>query len=378
MNYSIAIITRNEEHTLPLLLKSISNFIDAGGEVVILDTGSTDNTVDVAKELGCKVYQDSFDGFIETEHLESVIWPESVKTGDRYFDFSAARNVAASLCTNDWIQVMAADEVFVDYNPTIIENIITKGSASAVSNLHYYSVTQDGKLSTPQQVTYIYNKKVHYFKNVVHEVLYPINKNEPYVIETANNIVSVHHKNMDTDRSHYLVGLIEGVYREPSPRNLFYLGRELMYNHDYENACIILNEAVIGNQYTHEASQALIFKGNCMEKLGDTEGAVLSWVNAVAIDTQRRDPAMTLANFYYLLGDAPRSAFWASAALTIPNDGTKDVRLFPEYYSSYPHKILYWALYHMGDIQSARKHFEKAIELDPEDVQLQKEKEFFI
>lgn len=51
MEFSVAIITKNEENTLPRLLKSLEGVKD----IVVVDTGSTDKTVSIAKEHGCKV-----------------------------------------------------------------------------------------------------------------------------------------------------------------------------------------------------------------------------------------------------------------------------------------------------------------------------------
>jgi glycosyltransferase involved in cell wall biosynthesis len=50
-HFSVALIARNEEKTLPRLIESLSEFQRFGGEILLLDTGSTDNTVQVAKDL---------------------------------------------------------------------------------------------------------------------------------------------------------------------------------------------------------------------------------------------------------------------------------------------------------------------------------------
>jgi len=65
MRFSIVLISKNEEKTLPHLFKSIKEFKDKGGEVIVLDTGSSDNTVQVAKDFGCKV-EEVGDRFVKT------------------------------------------------------------------------------------------------------------------------------------------------------------------------------------------------------------------------------------------------------------------------------------------------------------------------
>lgn len=81
---SLCMIVRNEEKYLADALKSVQDVVD---EMIIVDTGSTDRTVEIAREYGAKVF------FYE--------WND---------DFSAARNESLKHATGDWILQMDADE----------------------------------------------------------------------------------------------------------------------------------------------------------------------------------------------------------------------------------------------------------------------------
>ncbi len=83
---SLCMIMKNEEDELPLVLASAAALAD---EIVIYDTGSTDRSVVVARELGATVIE----GY----------WDE---------DFSRARNEALERCSGDWILWLDADEAF--------------------------------------------------------------------------------------------------------------------------------------------------------------------------------------------------------------------------------------------------------------------------
>jgi len=78
-------IVKNEEASLPQALSSVKEVVD---EMIILDTGSTDRTAEIAKEFGASVY-----------HFE---WCN---------DFSAARNEALKYVQGQWVLVLDADEV---------------------------------------------------------------------------------------------------------------------------------------------------------------------------------------------------------------------------------------------------------------------------
>jgi len=94
MKLSFCIIVKNEEASLPRCLSSVKDLVN---EIVVLDTGSTDKTVEIAKSFGAKVY-----------YFE---WCN---------DFAAARNEALKYVQGDWVLVLDADEVLT---PEIVPQI---------------------------------------------------------------------------------------------------------------------------------------------------------------------------------------------------------------------------------------------------------------
>ncbi|MDJ0692114.1 MAG: glycosyltransferase [Xenococcaceae cyanobacterium MO_188.B32] len=93
-NLSLCAIVKNEEYFLPKCLESLKNIVD---EIIILDTGSTDKTVEIAEQLGAKVY-----------HFQ---WCD---------DFAVARNEALKYVQGEWVLVLDADEVL---NPAIVPQL---------------------------------------------------------------------------------------------------------------------------------------------------------------------------------------------------------------------------------------------------------------
>ena len=84
--FSVVIITKNEEKFIAAAIKS-AIFAD---EVLILDSGSTDNTCNIAQELGARVEQQDWLGF------------------------GAQKNKVVELAKNDWVFILDADERFTD------------------------------------------------------------------------------------------------------------------------------------------------------------------------------------------------------------------------------------------------------------------------
>ena len=81
---TVTILTKNAEETLPSVLESVSRF----DEVIVLDTGSSDQTLEIAKLFpNVKTYKHSFTGF------------------------GALHNLSARYSTNDWILSLDSDEV---------------------------------------------------------------------------------------------------------------------------------------------------------------------------------------------------------------------------------------------------------------------------
>ena len=78
-------MVKNEEQCLEKCLQSIKKVVD---EIIVVDTGSTDQTADIAKQNGAKIYHHPWEG-----------------------DFSKHRNQSMSYAKGDWILIIDADEV---------------------------------------------------------------------------------------------------------------------------------------------------------------------------------------------------------------------------------------------------------------------------
>ncbi|MGH2468643.1 MAG: glycosyltransferase family 2 protein, partial [Chloroflexota bacterium] len=103
---SACLIVKNEEYHLPRCLASLRR---TGDEIVLVDTGSTDSTLDIARAAGAKIF-----------HFP---WCN---------DFGAARNESLRHATSDWAVWIDADEELVEAQPGILHQLCRQVPADCV------------------------------------------------------------------------------------------------------------------------------------------------------------------------------------------------------------------------------------------------------
>lgn len=103
---SVVIITLNEEDCIGRALKSIENIAD---EIIIVDSGSTDKTIEIAKRFGAKIYFRKFD------------------------NYGAQKNYAAEKAKGEWILSLDADEEISIELANEIQQYITKSQQTFVA-----------------------------------------------------------------------------------------------------------------------------------------------------------------------------------------------------------------------------------------------------
>lgn len=152
MYISQCIIVKNEEKNIEHCLTHLKSVVD---EQIVVDTGSTDRTVEIAKKLGAKVF-----------HFD---WID---------DFSAARNFALDKAKGDWIIFLDCDEYFSEESIPLIKQCINNLSRNKdINGIVCELINIDlnkNVISTVKNVSarIFRNKNYIKYKNKVHEVLF--------------------------------------------------------------------------------------------------------------------------------------------------------------------------------------------------------------
>jgi tetratricopeptide (TPR) repeat protein len=115
---SAVMIVRDEEQMLPSCLRSIKGVVD---EIVVVDTGSRDRTVEIAQELGARVVHRAWDG-----------------------SFAAARNASLDHATGDWVIVLDADERLFPGDADALRGVLAKPWRTAAHVEIVHATRRDG------------------------------------------------------------------------------------------------------------------------------------------------------------------------------------------------------------------------------------------
>jgi glycosyltransferase involved in cell wall biosynthesis len=144
-NLSAAVITKNEEKRLPDCLKSLS-FAD---EIIVVDSGSSDRTVEIAESFGCKVFVENWKGY------------------------GPQKNSALEKCSYEWVFILDADERVPAETGEIIKKVLKNPDADAYSfrrknYLHGYWLRHSGYW--PDKEVRLFNRYKGSFQSVIHEI----------------------------------------------------------------------------------------------------------------------------------------------------------------------------------------------------------------
>ncbi len=140
---SLCIIVKNEEKNIGECLKSAKGLAD---EIIVTDTGSNDNTVEIAKSYGAKI-----------EHFE---WTK---------DFSAARNYCISKAAARWIIWLDADDRLPENTVEELRKILKKEPPNKV----FYLEVRDNRGTKFLQVRVFPNREEIKFNGRIHEQILP-------------------------------------------------------------------------------------------------------------------------------------------------------------------------------------------------------------
>ncbi len=335
MKIAVYTIVKNEE-------KHIQRWADSCKEAdyrLIVDTGSTDNTVQVANLSGCHV-----------EHISINPWR-----------FDHARNAAMALLPNDIDMCVSldADEVLQPGWREALEAL--PDDVTRPRYKYVWSWNPDGSEGITFFRDHIHRRHGYKWKHAVHEILIPIDGPE---IQANCDVVVHHHPDPTKSRSQYLPLLEIAVAETPEDdRNRYYLAREYMFNGMHEKA--------IPHFLKHlELSNWSAEKSASMRYLATATGNREHWLlRACAESPERREPWVDLAQYYYDTRNWSGSYYAAIRALSI-TEKPLEYLCEPTAWGAAPHDLASIAAWNLNIKLEALKLSIDALKLNPTDERL--------
>ena len=280
MKVSIAMIVKNEEECLGAALESVKD----ADEIVVVDTGSTDRTMELANKY--------------TSHTYTFPWVD---------DFSAARNYANSKCTGDWIFTLDADHVLVNTIAELrsicahLDELGERAGYVRAADSHWMAVLHKNDPSIK-------------WMGACHEVLSVIPKTK-----TNLKMKIGRSKNHDIDPKRNLRILLNEYNPKTNARTLrnkFYLGRTFYEMGEFQSAVFWMKEYLKSATWLPEKAEAFYVLACCLWQLQKGDEARHCCMKAIEINANMKKALLLMGQMSW-----PRNAMaWNHYASMATNE----------------------------------------------------------
>lgn len=337
---SVCMIVKNESKTLPRLIPSLS-FAD---EIIIVDTGSTDDTKKLIASYGISTYE--------------FKWIN---------DFSAARNYAFSLATKEYIMWLDADDFISDENVKKIEKWKYSPTFDTVMAKYVTAFDEYGATFYYYRERIVKNCPLAKWVGAIHEVIVPFGTIEYADFEIWHKPISSHTKRNLTIFKQLLKGGLD-------ERLKFYYARELLFSGNKKKAIPILKEFAYGKSYFADRISALITLSNLAEENSDIELAKKYLVDTFTLSTPQAEACCNLANLFHKENKIDEAIFWYKTATCV----TQKIGFIQKDYTDViPYTNLCVLYYEKNDLKTSEYYSKKAEAIKPNHPAVKHNADFF-
>lgn len=348
---SLCMIVKNEEDVLFRCLNSVRDAMD---EIIIVDTGSTDRTKEIARQFTSQIYD--------------FPWQE---------DFAAARNYSFSKAAMDYTMWLDADDVMDRENLRLLKQLKEELNTETDMVMMKYDVAFDeNSRSTFSYYRERLFKTARHFLWVgeIHEVIPPSG-----II--LHRDISIRHQKAHPTEAGRNLRIFEKMLRDGKtldPRQTYYYGRELFHNGQTERAIDVLERFLSDHTgWLENQIGACKDLAACYAQAGNSEQSLQSLLRSFTYDIPRAELCCEIGNHFFNRQQYPMAVYWYEAATRCKKNSESGAFCLPDCYDYFPFLQLCVCYDRLGDSVTAAFYNEKAGLIKPEDKSYLYNKAYF-
>lgn len=348
---SLCMIVKNEHDTLGRCLDCIKDIAD---EIIIVDTGSTDDTKEIALKYTDKVYD------FEWVH-----------------DFAKARNYSFSKATKDYIMWLDADDIILEADREklkILKKILTPDIDMVM--LKYNLNLDENGIPALSYYRERIMKRSKNFKWIspIHEVI-------PRDGKVIREDIAITHKKLHPSDPKRNITIFEKMKENGitfDARQTFYYARELMYAKRYDESIKVYDNLFNDpNAWVENKISACLDLYSMYLDLENESMALASLFKSFEYGVPRAEVCCNLGQYFISKKNYNLAIYWLEQALDKEYDISSGGFFSKDYYDFIPYIELCVCYYNLGNIPLAIEYNEKAGSIKPNNKNYLNNKVFF-
>ncbi len=344
-------IVKNEEGVLERCLSSVQGLVD---EIIIVDTGSTDNTKLVARKFTDKIFD--------------FKWED---------DFSKARNFAFQFASSDYIMWLDADDVVPPESLKKLINLKEEIDGSVDVYMLKYNTSFD-EFNNPIFSFYreriMKNDGTFVWNGFIHEAIAPHGEIRycDIAIEHRKDRPSDSWRNLNIYRKHIKRG------EKLSARESYYYSRELFY-HEYYKKCIAqLNRTLLYEDlWIEDRLGAIILKATCLQILKKYKQSRIELFKSFEFAAPRAKALCMIGDSFLEENKYLQAAYWYESSMNQVEEKEKNSFIEKDYFDYYPALNLCVCYFYLNNLKKAEEYNNIALKVKPNDPIATNNKIFF-
>jgi glycosyltransferase involved in cell wall biosynthesis len=335
---SLCMIVRNEEKSLGRCLSSVGSLAD---EIIIVDTGSTDKTKEIALSFGAVIH--------DFEWIDN---------------FSAARNYAFSKASKEYIFWLDADDYLKKADQALFRKLkkVLKGNINSVNMPYNLAFDAVGNVTASLRRNRLVRRSCNFqWIGPVHEYL------EVSGPTLGSDVSITHEKDKEyTDRNLRIYQKRVAQGEEFSPRDQYYYANELRDHALNEEACKYYEIFLEGGQgWIEDNFQACLKLAECRERLGDKESAFKALCTTLQYDKPRAEFCCRIGALLLEKSQLDPAIYWYELAIQLPQVNNSMGMRNGIFGTWLPHLQLALCYDRVGQHEKANHHNEVALSIHP-------------